>query len=115
MIWTRLSEMAKITVTNLGVIVEAKPGQSLLNTLLYEEVPIHTVCGGRARCGCCRVRVVEGMKGATPVNKYENIRLTEAEIESGWRLACQLHILRDITIYLPTSDELAPDCSTSHR
>lgn len=103
--------MTTVTIENLGVTVTAQPAQSLLNSLLYEEMPIHTVCGGRARCGCCRVRVIAGQKGITPVNKYETVRLTEEELEQGWRLACQVHILRDITIYLPTSEDLDRECS----
>ncbi|WP_136805742.1 2Fe-2S iron-sulfur cluster-binding protein [Desulfosediminicola flagellatus] len=103
--------MANVTIKNLGVTIAAQPGQSLLNSLLYEDVPIHTVCGGRARCGCCRVRLIDGQKGVSPVNKYETVRLSEHVIEQGWRLACQVHILRDITIYLPTADELDRDCS----
>ncbi len=103
--------MATVTIENLGITITAQPAQSLLNTLLYEEVPIHTVCGGRARCGCCRVKLLEGQKGISPVNKYETVRLTVQEIEQGWRLACQVHILRDITIYLPASDELDSACS----
>ena len=103
--------MPKITIENLGVSIDVKPGQSLLNTLLYEEIPIHTKCGGRARCGCCRVLILEGMKGTTPVNEYEKLKLPAEEIKTGWRLACQVHTLRDITLYLPEGDELAPECS----
>lgn len=107
--------MANVTIENLGITITAQPAQSLLNSLLYEDVPIHTVCGGRARCGCCRVKVIDGQKGVSPVNKYENVRLSEKVIEQGWRLACQVHILRDITIYLPTADELDPECSKKNR
>lgn len=105
--------MSKITIKNLAVTIDDQPGQSLLNTLLYEELPIHTICGGRARCGCCRVKILQGMKGCSPVNKYETVRLVPEDIEAGWRLACQLHILRDITIHLPTADELDSECSKS--
>lgn len=103
--------MSKITIENLGVTIEARPGQSLLISLQYEVLPIHTVCGGRARCGCCRIRILEGEKGATPVNQYEIVRLEKHLLEEGWRLACQVHVLRDITIYLPTADELDAHCS----
>lgn len=101
----------KITIQNLDVTIEARPGMSLLNSLLYEEQPIHTVCGGRARCGCCRVRIVSDGKGISPPNEYEKNRLGENERKEGWRLACQTTTLRDVTIWLPAGDELAAACS----
>jgi ferredoxin len=103
--------MSKITIENLGVTIEARPGLSILNSLQYEAQPIHTICGGRARCGCCRIRILEGAKGVSPVNKYESVRLEKHLLEDGWRLACQVHVLRDIKIYLPTADELDSSCS----
>jgi len=101
----------RITLNNLHVSVDAKPGQSLLNTLLHEDQPIHTVCGGRARCGCCRIRVLSGAKGTSPINQLEKTGLTADELAAGWRLACQAHILRDITVHLPTGEELDSICT----
>ena len=40
---------------------------SLLNTLLRNRFPIDTVCGGRAICGRCLVRVVSGASFLSPV------------------------------------------------
>jgi len=103
--------VARINIKNLQTTVAARPGYSLLNTLLQEDQPIHTVCGGRARCGCCRIRILAGEKGTSPINDLERVRLTAEELESGWRLACQTHTLRDIAIHLPTSEELDPTCA----
>lgn len=103
--------MAKITIDNRNVTIVSKPGQRILNSLLIEEQPIHTVCGGKARCGCCRIRILAGKQGLSPVNEYEKIRLDPETLAKGWRLACQTHMLRDITIYLPTAEDLEPGCS----
>jgi ferredoxin len=100
----------RITIDNLHITIEARPGMTLLNSLLYEEQPIHTVCGGKARCGCCRVRIISDGKGLSPPNDFEKNRLSEQEREEGWRLACQTTTLRDVTIYLPTGDELDRGC-----
>jgi ferredoxin len=102
--------VARITIENLQTTVAARPGFSLLTTLLQEDQPIHTVCGGRARCGCCRIRVVAGGKGLSPINDGERTRLTSEQLASGWRLACQTQTLRDIAIYLPTTEELDGAC-----
>ncbi len=98
--------MSKITIDNLNMIVEALPSRSLLISLLNADQPIHTVCGGKAACGCCRIRILKGGVKLSPVNQYEKARLGPEIIEDGWRLACQTHILRDVRIYLPGPDEL---------
>jgi len=103
--------MAKITIDNLKVTIVSKPGQSVLNSLLFGEQPIHTVCGGRARCGCCRIQILAGKRGLSPINEYEKIRLGPDTLAKDWRLACQAHILRDITIYLPRAEDLDSVCS----
>lgn len=103
--------MANIIIDNLNVTVTAVPGRSLLISLLNADQPIHTVCGGKAACGCCRIRVLEGGKKLSPVNQYERARLTPELVSDGWRLACQTYALRDVTVYLPTADELDSHCS----
>ncbi|TKB07975.1 2Fe-2S iron-sulfur cluster-binding protein [Desulforhopalus sp. IMCC35007] len=103
--------MAKITIDNTGATVEALPGRSLLLSLLNAEQPVHTVCGGKAGCGCCRVRILEGGDKLSPVNDPEKLRLGPEKIAEGWRLACQTHTLRDIVLYLPIAEELDSICS----
>lgn len=103
--------MSKIHIENMGITVDALPGRSLLVSLLNEEQPIHTVCGGKAGCGCCRVKVLQGAEKLSPVNENEERRLGSATIEDGYRLACQTHQLRDVTIYLPKGYELDSICS----
>lgn len=103
--------MPKIIIDNLNVIVEALPGRSLLISLLNADQPIHTVCGGRAACGCCRIRILSGGDKLSPVNQYEKTRLGIEIIDAGYRLACQTHVLRDVTIYLPGEGELDSHCA----
>ena len=102
--------MALITIENLGIVVEARRGFSLLTSLLYAEVPIRTRCGGRARCGCCRVRIIGAGRGLSPIGEAERLLLGDELVAGGWRLACQTTSLRDVTIYLPGDEELGGDC-----
>jgi ferredoxin len=103
--------MAKITIDNLNATVESLPGRSLLISLLNADQPIHTVCGGKAACGCCRIRILEGAPKLSPVNGYEKARLGLELIKDGWRLACQVHSLRRVVVYLPSGEELDSHCS----
>lgn len=103
--------MSTIKIENFDVTVDALPGHSLLISLVNAEQPIHTVCGGKAGCGCCRVRILEGGSKLSPVNDNERRRLGAVKITDGWRLACQTHILRDVTIYLPVKEDLDSFCT----
>ncbi|MCB2183706.1 MAG: 2Fe-2S iron-sulfur cluster binding domain-containing protein [Desulfobulbaceae bacterium] len=103
--------MPKIDIQNLGLSIISNPGLSLLNNFLINKSPIHTVCGGRAQCGCCRIKILEGEKGISKVNNREIKKLGDELIRQGWRLSCQTHCLRDITVYMPVDEDLDDFCS----
>ena len=102
--------MLKIEIRNHNVTMSATPSLSLLNNFLLNNAPIHTVCGGKGLCGCCRVRILAGGKGVSKVTATERQHLGEQLIAEGWRLSCQTHILRDVTVHMPTAQELAAWC-----
>ncbi|MDQ7092043.1 ASKHA domain-containing protein [Desulfosporosinus sp. PR] len=52
-------------------------------------------CGGRGKCGKCRVKVLEGV--SDPI-ATEQAHLTRQELEEGIRLACATKIYRDMVI-----------------
>ena len=51
-----------------------------------QNVQIPTPCGGRGNCGKCKVRVISG---TLPVMQMDRVHLTDEELETGVRLACQ--------------------------
>ena len=95
----------QVFIANRSVTVTVNPAFSLLNNYLMQNIPIQTLCGGKAACGRCRFRVLEGAPHLSPVRPAEIARLGETLIAAGWRLSCQSHALRDITIELPGLDE----------
>lgn len=97
--------MPEIRIANRGVSLDVNPAFSLLNNLLMARIPVQTFCGGRAQCGRCRFRVIEGAAHLSPVLPAETARLGDALIAAGWRLSCQTHALLDVTIELPGMDE----------
>lgn len=107
--------MPKVLIANYDLTIDVNPGYSLLNNFLYKNAPIHTVCGGHATCGCCRIKIIEGPKGMSPPNQFEILRLGEDLLQDGWRLSCQSYILRDIAIHMPTSEELDQRCSPKRK
>ena len=71
-------------------------GQSVLAALKSEGIFLPSVCGGRGMCGRCRSRFA-GPVGAPP-NDAERKRLSDEELASGVRLACQITVDRDLAM-----------------
>lgn len=94
-----------VFIKNRSLTITVNPAFSLLNNFLIQDIPIQTLCGGKAACGRCRFRVLEGAQHLSPVRPAENARLGDALIAEGWRLSCQSHALREVTIELPGMDE----------
>lgn len=94
-----------IFIENRNTEVSINPAFSLLNNYLMQEVPVQTLCGGKARCGRCRYRVLDGGEHLSPVRPAETSRLGEELIAAGWRLSCQSHALGNVTIELPLPGE----------
>ena len=88
-------------IANRALTITVNPAFSLLNNYLMQNIPVQTVCGGKAGCGRCRFRVLEGAAHLSPVRPAEIARLGETLIRAGWRLSCQSHALREVTIELP--------------
>ncbi len=97
--------MPKIEIINNNLIIDFNPAVSLLNNFHILGVPIGSDCGGRGNCGTCRFQVLDGKKTMTPVSDMERFRFTKEELESGWRLACQSHALRDLKIIIPNNEK----------
>jgi Na+-transporting NADH:ubiquinone oxidoreductase subunit F len=76
----------------------AEKGRPLLFSLMAERIFIPSACGGRASCGQCRVRVLEGADGYA---EKELPLISPAERERGVHLACQLPVRRDMKIEIP--------------
>ncbi len=77
-------------------------GQTLLKNMFLQNISTQSKCGGKAICGLCRVKILSGQNHCNQPLEEEKIILGETQIEQGWRLACQLYCLRDISIYLPS-------------
>jgi len=85
----------KITLKPTNVELNA-PAGTPLRDLLFEQ-GVEFPCGGHGRCRGCKVRVIAGR---AELNDAQRKLLKPAEIEAGWRLACQLTLDGDVTIEL---------------
>lgn len=90
--------VCQIDINNGSRILEIKGGMSLLSSLANQKIFIPSACGGKATCGLCKVTL---MDNAGPVLPTEEPYLSEAEMEQGVRLACQLKVKKDLKIAIP--------------
>ena len=99
--------MPRVTVLPASQTFEARPGEQLLSAAWRAGIGIKSVCGGRGRCGSCRIDLRSGDALGTAVNPP-----TEAERE--WlpghsigeqRLACQCEVRDDVLISIPPESQ----------
>jgi uncharacterized 2Fe-2S/4Fe-4S cluster protein (DUF4445 family) len=83
----------------LGRRGKASVGETLLEAAQNAGIGLASVCAGVGTCQECRVRLISG-KLTTPTSIEED-SLSNEDLESGFRLACQAKPLSDIKLDLP--------------
>ncbi len=78
--------MPRVTVVNLDKEIVTRHGESLLESLLREDIEIEAYCGGFGSCGKCVVQVLSGE--CSEPTSLEKKHLGE-RLKNGFRLACQ--------------------------
>ncbi|HOV62703.1 MAG TPA: 2Fe-2S iron-sulfur cluster-binding protein [Spirochaetia bacterium] len=89
--------MALIVLSD-GRRIAASPAVSILNCLLREGVRIRHVCGGKAECGTCMIRIVSGSEFLSPMQSRERERLEAKQAGPEMRLACQTYTRGEVEI-----------------
>src|SRR3982074_525784 len=94
------SRRGMITVSYPNRKVRVPKGLSILEASLRFNVPHASVCGGRARCSTCRVRVVSNRSALPRPSGREAFVLARvgAAANPAIRLACQLRPQADIAV-----------------
>jgi|WetSurMetagenome_2_1015567.scaffolds.fasta_scaffold10896_3 Na+-transporting NADH:ubiquinone oxidoreductase subunit F len=87
-----------VDINNGRKKIQIRPGTSLLAGLARNGVFLPSACGGNARCGYCKVRVINP---AAPPSELELPLLSESERASGVRLGCQTKPIGDMAVEIP--------------
>lgn len=82
--------------------ISAEAGEDLLTVLQKNNIYISAACGGRGKCGKCRIRFTEG---ATDAMEDDKVFFSEEELKKGYRLACLSKPQSDCSIELDVADE----------
>ena len=81
-----------------GRAVRMPHGFSVLEASRAARIPHASVCGGRARCSTCRIRVIAGSGRIPPPSAVERAVLDKVGAGPLVRLACQLRPEGDIAV-----------------
>ena len=89
----------RIEFEPVGRRADFEHGVTLQEAARRSGVELASTCGGDGTCGCCRVRIVRGE--VSPPGVTERAELSDNELATGLRLACQTHALGDALIDVP--------------
>jgi 2Fe-2S ferredoxin len=88
------------------MVVEARDGDSILDTALNHDVPLQHACGGFCACTTCHVQVKSGGENLSPVEGEEEDRMMTLEGKTPVsRLGCQARVHGSVTVEIVNLDE----------
>jgi uncharacterized 2Fe-2S/4Fe-4S cluster protein (DUF4445 family) len=86
-------------------------GKTIMEASRELGVDIEGICGEKATCGKCKVRIEEGyfekygveskIEAVSPIGEGDRKFLSSQQLHSHYRLACQTHIHGNVVIFVP--------------
>ena len=73
-------------------------GVSAFDAASWNGIAIDSTCGGYGTCKKCKIQITSG---DVPPAKLDSRAFTQDEISKGWRLACLVRTITDISIDVP--------------
>ena len=73
-------------------------GVSAFDAASWNGIAIDSTCGGYGTCKKCKIQITSG---DVPPAKLDSRAFTQDEISKGWRLACLVRAITDISIDVP--------------
>lgn len=72
--------------------IDCEKGKKLIDIIKKEKINFTFPCGGKGRCGNCKIKITKGLEKPS---KLDEMKINREEIEKGVRLACCLFIKQD--------------------
>lgn len=91
-------DRVEVTFKPSGLKIHVEVGTVAMNAAQMAGEAIDAVCGGKGRCGKCKVRIFGPVSDIT---EEERKFFTADELANGWRMACRAKILGAVTIDIP--------------
>ncbi len=81
--------------------ITVEEGETLIRAAMEAGVHINASCGGEGVCGKCRVLIEEG-----EVEGGITEKLSQEDVDKGYRLACQSKVISDLKVRVPIESEI---------
>ncbi|HKJ00724.1 MAG TPA: adenylate/guanylate cyclase domain-containing protein [bacterium] len=107
-VWRRRRGVVRVRYPD-GRVSSVPLGATVLEASRAAGIPHASVCGGRARCTTCRVRIEAGLEGLPPPGERERRALERIGAPTAVRLACQIRPRADLAV----STLVAPNARAS--
>lgn len=91
--------------------IKGEKNQTLFELLKREGVGRTGFCGGKGRCGKCRVKVLEG---EVPPSAEDRQIFSEEELSEGYRLSCTCRLKENETVTVAWEEEAALQVETRY-
>jgi uncharacterized 2Fe-2S/4Fe-4S cluster protein (DUF4445 family) len=85
-------DKVKVVFKPSGRSAAVPPGTNLLQLITNLELNFQLHCGGKGKCGKCKVIVEDGGKSLSPYSDTELSYLSPQERDEGYRLACAVSL-----------------------
>ena len=92
---------AKVNFLPHNKSIQIPEGETLIRAAIEAGVHVNASCGGEGVCGKCRIIIEKGM-----VDGGISERLSNEDLENGYRLACQSIVKEDITVRVPVESSV---------
>ena len=100
--WRRVRSLARGRRYRLhhanGGLLDMPVGRSVLEAVRAAGIPHASICGGRARCTTCRIRVGRWLQDLPEPNRLEAEALARIGADPSVRLACQTRPRSDLSV-----------------
>lgn len=90
---------ARVTVENLDLTVDCRPGESFLDAAARAGLALATACSAEGRCRSCAVRVVSGK--IPDITQGEDAVFSAEQMNMGWRRSCRMFPAADCSVHIP--------------
>ena len=90
--------------------IQIQTHQSILEALINAGILLRADCGGKGKCGKCRIQISDEYRAQVSLpTEAENRSLGEKNLRTGLRLACQVSASGNLAIRIPAQTLLAPE------
>jgi len=100
-----MNEYVMVVFEPEGKKIKTSFGTTVFQVANEAGVGIRSECGGGGSCGKCRV-IIRNSDAVSKVTGAERKHLSQSEIDSGYRLACQTRILQNVAVIIPPESRL---------